>query len=165
MPASNQRAPTFYVIIVYKLLKATLLLSLAVGLFRLKDRNLPDFLLATLHWAHLDVKTKIVSEMVERLHKITPDGLKWIARGSVLSGLLHLAEGIGLWLRQPWGGWLAIIQSSLFVPIEIYELSRKFSYGMVSVMIINIVLVVYLYRNRRLFSHHAAPPPEGPRKN
>jgi uncharacterized membrane protein (DUF2068 family) len=165
MTSSKQLAPTFYLIIAFKFFKAALLLSLAVGVFRLKDRNLPDFFLATLHWAHLDVKTAFVTHTVERLQRVTPEGLKWIARGSMLSGLLHLTEAIVLCLRQPWGGWLAIIQSSLFVPIEVYELSKKFSYGMLSMMIINIIVVVYLYRNRRLFSHHGAAPSAQPAKN
>jgi uncharacterized membrane protein (DUF2068 family) len=57
--------------------------------------------------------------------------------------------------RAGWAGWLAIGESAFFVPIEMYELARKYSPYMLAVMIINIFIVWYLYANRQtLFRHH-----------
>ena len=61
--------------------------------------------------------------------------------------------------RAGWAGWLAIGESAFFVPIEIYELAKKFSYYMLVVMIINVVIVWYLLRQpRNPFSPSPSPP-------
>jgi uncharacterized membrane protein (DUF2068 family) len=50
---------------------------------------------------------------------------------------------------------LAIVESAFFVPVEIYELVKEFSWFMVAVAVINIGIVWYLYANRdRLFHEH-----------
>jgi uncharacterized membrane protein (DUF2068 family) len=157
MPGANKRPPTLWVIIIYKLVKGILLVLLGAGVLHLRDRNLPAFLLKILHWAHLNVESRVIVRLMEKVRMITPRGYEWIATGAMVSGSLHLLEAIGLWLRQAWGGWLAIIQSLLFIPIEIYDLRRKFSYELLSLMVINIFVVIYLYANRRrLFAHHGA---------
>ena len=59
--------------------------------------------------------------------------------------------------RVSWAGWMAIGESAFFIPIEIYELTRpgKFSWVVLGVLVINIIIVWYLLRNRhRLFRHH-----------
>jgi len=57
--------------------------------------------------------------------------------------------------RVKWAGWLAIVESAFFVPVEIYKLVEDFSWFMVGVAIINSFIVWYLYANReRLFHHH-----------
>ena len=157
MKSSNKRPLMLCIIIFFKLFKGTALLLVGAGVLRLSNHNLPDYVLRALHWAHLNVESKAVVTLMAKLRLITPHGYEWIATGSILSGTLHLLEALGLWLRQSWGGWLAILQSSIFIPIEAYELHRKFSYGMVSLMVINFLVVIYLYANRRrLFKHHSA---------
>jgi len=75
--------------------------------------------------------------------------------GALLWSLFPLTEGVGLMFRVKWAGWLAIVESAFFVPVEIYELVKEFSWFMVGVAIINSFIVWYLYANReRLFHHH-----------
>ncbi len=157
MSSSKDRTPTLYAIIFYKLCKGVLLLLLGAGILRLKDKHLPDFFVQVLHWAHLNAESKIFTAFVAKLRLITPKGFEWIATGSFINGSLHMVEGFALWRRKSWGAWLAIIQSSILVPIELYELHRKFSYAMLSILVINLIVVGYLFFNRhRLFDHHGA---------
>ena len=159
MTGSNKRPPMLWIITFFQLIKGTLLLLVGAGVLRMRHSNLPDFVLQILHWAHLNVESRVVVNLMEKLRLITPKGYEWIATGSILSGSLHLLEGFGLLLRKAWGAWLAIIQCLLFIPIEFYELHRKFSYGMISVIAINFIVFIYLFANRhRLFKHHK---PEG----
>jgi uncharacterized membrane protein (DUF2068 family) len=60
-----------------------------------------------------------------------------------------------LLFRVPWAGWLAIGESAFFIPIEVLELIHRFSWPVVVVLGLNIMIVWYLFRNRsRLFRHH-----------
>ena len=83
--------------------------------------------------------------------------MRWWATGTLLYSLFSLVEGIGLIFRAPWAGWLAIGESAFFIPIEVRELVRLpfFSWVVFSVLAINVLIVWYLFQNRkRLFHHH-----------
>jgi uncharacterized membrane protein (DUF2068 family) len=87
------------------------------------------------------------------------------ALGALLLSLFPLVEGIGLLFRAPWAGWLAIGESAFFLPIFLYELVNAqmakpdtFPWSIFAVMVVNIIIVWYLYDNREvLFRHHHHP--------
>ncbi len=151
----KKRAPTLYVIIAIKLGKGLLLLLLAAGIYKLQDDNLPQEFRQTLQFFHLDPEKKFFTELANQLRQITPTNILWVARGTVLYSLFSLVEGTGLLFRISWAGWLAIGESMFFIPIEVYELLRSFSFSVLLVLAVNIGIVVYLLTNRqRLFRHH-----------
>ncbi|MDQ1697163.1 MAG: hypothetical protein QOJ03_2516 [Frankiaceae bacterium] len=65
--------------------------------------------------------------------------------------LLQLAEGIGLWSLKRWGEYVAAIGTSVFLPLEIYELTKEVTLLKVGALVINLALVVYLVSRKRLF--------------
>ncbi|HLX70165.1 MAG TPA: DUF2127 domain-containing protein [Verrucomicrobiae bacterium] len=166
-PPPKQRAPTLYFIIVVKLIKGTLALLLAFGVYRLSGRNLGDVFDNTLRMIHLDPENKFLSDMGDKLDQITPANVRWFATGTFLYSLFALVEGVGLMFRVPWAGWLTIGESAFFIPIEVYELVRHHRlvargvathpgfYWKVSVILaLNVFIVWYLFQNRdRLFKH------------
>ncbi len=164
--ASKKRAPTFVGIIVFKLLKGAAFLSLALVLYCLSDNNLPkeykDFLAqpaiqSILHVLRVHPGNKLFTHVAEQIGELTEAKVLWAAAGSCFYSLFSLVEGVGMIFRVSWAGWMAIGESAFFIPIEIYELSRpgKFSWFLVLVLIINIIIVCYLFKNRhRLFRHH-----------
>jgi len=155
LPTTRQRAPTLYIIIGGKLLKGALLLLLALGVYNLSESNLPDQFLRLLEWLRIDPEKKFFSDLMRRIAAITPANVIWLASGTLLYSLFSLVEGIGLFFRWRWAGYLAIGESAFFVPIEIFELMKSFSITVFVIMILNILMVWYLFQNRaRLFRHH-----------
>jgi uncharacterized membrane protein (DUF2068 family) len=65
--------------------------------------------------------------------------------------LLQLAEGIGLWSLRRWGEYVAAVGTSVFLPLEIYELTKDVTYLKVAAFIVNLALIVYLVWRKRLF--------------
>lgn len=65
--------------------------------------------------------------------------------------LLQLAEGIGLWSLKRWGEYVAAIGTSVFLPLEIYELTKEVTWLKVVAFLINLGLVAYLVWRKRLF--------------
>ena len=149
------RAPTLYAIIAIKLGKGLLLLLLAAGVYSLHDDNLPQEFRQSLQFFHLDPEKAFFTELARKISQITPANLIWIARGTVLYSLFSLVEGTGLIFRVSWAGWLAIGESVFFIPIEIYELMHRYSLSVLVILMINVIIVWYLFQNRqRLFHHH-----------
>ena len=65
--------------------------------------------------------------------------------------VIELIEGVGLWLVKRWGEYFAMVATSLFLPVEIYELTEKLSVFKAGTLVLNIAAVVYLLLSKRLF--------------
>jgi uncharacterized membrane protein (DUF2068 family) len=151
----KKRAPTLYVIIAIKLLKGLLFLTLAVVAWALSDNDLPVEFRNFLHLLRLNPERKFFANLAAQVGKITEVNVLWVAAGTLVYSLFSLVEGIGLMFRVSWAGWLAIGESAFFIPIELYELSNKFSMTVFVILMINVIMVSYLFQNRhRLFRHH-----------
>ena len=154
-PTIQQRAPTLYVIVGLKLLKGFSLLVLALGVYGLSNSNLPDDFLRLLEWLKIDPEKKFFSDLMHQIATITPTNVLWVASGTLLYSLFSLTEGFGLMFRIRWAGYLAIGESAFFVPIEVIELMKIFSMTVFVIMVLNVLMVWYLFQNRvRLFHHH-----------
>jgi len=77
--------------------------------------------------------------------------LLWLAVGLIVYGGLQLLEGVGLWLLKRWGEYFAVVATSLFIPIAIYELTEKITWLRIGALIINVAAVIYILLSKRLF--------------
>jgi uncharacterized membrane protein (DUF2068 family) len=150
-----KRAPTLYIIITGKMIKGLLALALALFIFKLAGQDLSDAFDRLLHLFHLDPESRFFSEIGDRLDNITPANVRWVGVVTVLYSLISLVEGVGLILRTPWAGWLAIGESAFFIPIEVRELIVRPHGFVLCVLAFNVLIVWYLFANRSwLFRHH-----------
>ena len=165
----KQRAPTLYVIIAMKLLKGLFFVSLALAAYALSDNDL-NFEYNRLvhsrmfHFLRVNPESKFFTDVAFQIGNVSESRVLQVAVGTFLYSLFSLVEGIGLIFRVSWAGWLAIGESAFFIPIEIYELFHRlqafhrFSKPVAVILIINVVIVWYLLKNRqRLFHHQAVP--------
>jgi uncharacterized membrane protein (DUF2068 family) len=170
-PDKPKAAPTLYFIVVHHLIKGVLLLLAAVGLSALAGRDLGDLWDQLLRWFHLDPAQRFFARIGDMLDQITPANLRFAQTGAFIYGLMLSVGAIGLGLRARWAVWLAIGESAFFIPIELYELVRQHNLppsaphhhpvfphpelGLLVVLTINILIVIYLSKNRnRIFRHH-----------
>jgi uncharacterized membrane protein (DUF2068 family) len=170
-PFVKKRTPTLYGIIVFKLIKGSLFLTLAIIAYTLSDNNLPEeyqgflqYIQPVLEMMRVHPANKLFTHIAQQIGELTEAKVLWAAAGTLFYSLFSLVEGVGLMFRISWAGWLAIGESAFFIPIEVYELSRpnKFSWWLVAVLSINVFIVWYLFKNRhRLFVHHHHAAPAG----
>jgi len=74
-----------------------------------------------------------------------------VSLGVLAYGGLELVEAIGLWLKRRWGEYVAVVGTSLFVPLEIHEIIAKVTWLRVSALIINLFAIAYILWTKRLF--------------
>jgi uncharacterized membrane protein (DUF2068 family) len=77
--------------------------------------------------------------------------LLWVAFGLIVYGLLQMVEATGLWLLKRWGEYFAVVATSVFIPIEVFELTEKLTWFRVSALLVNIGAVLYILLTKRLF--------------
>jgi uncharacterized membrane protein (DUF2068 family) len=167
--APKGRAPTLYFIVAIKLVKGTVLLLAAAGIFLLAGKDLGDLFDQFLRWVHVDPETRFFTNVGDWLDTVTAANVRAVATGTLLYGLFLLVGGSGLAFRAKWAIWLAIGESAFFIPIEIFELIRRHAprdagdyarvpypkLGLFVILILNIIIVWYLLENRkRLFRQH-----------
>jgi uncharacterized membrane protein (DUF2068 family) len=148
MKSSNQMF--LRLIALFKLIKASILIAVAVGIFRLIHRDVAD---AVAHWVEvlkLDPNNHLIDAVLEKASDISPDKIKELGLGSLFYAGLFLTEGIGLWFEKRWAEWLTVIITSSLVPIEIYSIHRHPTLVKIAALLINLVIVAYLvYRIRK----------------
>lgn len=89
--------------------------------------------------------------LVQHALTLSPGTVTVLAAGATAYTVLEILEGVGLWLARRWGEYLAMVATSLGLPLEIYDLTRKVSVTALVVLAVNIVLVLYLVLTKRLF--------------
>jgi uncharacterized membrane protein (DUF2068 family) len=77
--------------------------------------------------------------------------LLWVAAGLIVYGVLQYLEGVGLWLLKRWGEYFTVVATSLFIPIEVFELTEKVTWFRIGALLLNIAAVGYLLLTKRLF--------------
>jgi uncharacterized membrane protein (DUF2068 family) len=106
-----------------------------------------------------DLDTSPTVERVRHLLGSSHQTLTWVTVGLVLYGGLQLLEGVGLWMLKRWGEYVAVVATSAFLPVEVYELSHHVTWVKVAALVVNLVAVAYLVWTKRLFGFrggHAA---------
>jgi uncharacterized membrane protein (DUF2068 family) len=152
--SGRRLAPTLWLIVGYKLIKGLVLLGLACGIFSLIGEDLPREFRRALDALHLDPEQVFFTRLAAWVETVTPTKVGWIATGTLFYSLFSLVEGLGLIRRASWACWLAIGESAFFIPIEVFDLARQFQRSIFIVLVVNVLIVWYLVRNRqRLFRH------------
>jgi uncharacterized membrane protein (DUF2068 family) len=100
---------------------------------------------------HFNVSDSATINTIEKVLHAKQSTLNLIVAGILFYGLLQIVEGIGLWSLKRWGEYVAVVGTTLFIPLEIYELTDKISWLKITVLTINVAAVLYLLLSKRLF--------------
>jgi uncharacterized membrane protein (DUF2068 family) len=111
------------------------------------DRDLP-----LLRNAGFKVDQMTAIHELEKALAAKPSTLALITLALVAYAVLELVEGIGLWLLSRWGEYFAVIATSVFLPLEVYDLvSKGITTTRLGAFAINVLAVLYLLFSKRLF--------------
>ena len=101
---------------------------------------------------------QIVQQLIALIGDLSPARLEALGIGAFLYAALFATEGVGLWLRKRWAEYLTVIATLTFVPVAVFELTRKVSPSRLAALVLNLVVVAYLAR--RLLSRRRDEPLE-----
>ena len=111
----KKRAPTLYAIILIKLLKGLLFVTLAIVAYCLSDNDLPAEYRHLLQHLRLNPERKFWADLAVQIGQLTEAKVLWAAAGTLVYSLFSLVEAFGLMFRVSWAGWMAIGESGTHV--------------------------------------------------
>ncbi len=90
-------------------------------------------------------------QWLDKAFVLSETTLMWIAVAVTVYGLSQVIEAVGLWAMKRWGEYFAVVATSAFLPLEIYELTERVTVLRVGLLAINLAAVVWLIWSKRLF--------------
>lgn len=142
--SSRASSVTLILIAIFKLVKALLLIAVAIGAIRLLHKDVAATLLHWLQIVRVDPDNRYVHDMLARVFRVTPKQLKELSAGTFLYAGLFATEGVGLLLRKRWAEYFTIVTTGLLIPLEVYEMAHHFTPVKLAVTLINVLIVLYL---------------------
>jgi uncharacterized membrane protein (DUF2068 family) len=147
---SRHADPLLILIGAFKVLKALLLLLVALGAHHLIHRSVYEFAMHVLHHIRADPENRHIHRFLQMTLSIKDHQLRELELGTMIYGALFLTEGLGLILQKHWAEWMAVISTSLLIPLEIHEILKRHTALRIGLFVFNIAVVLYLiYKIRR----------------
>jgi uncharacterized membrane protein (DUF2068 family) len=128
----------------FKLLKGALLLFSGIGLLRLLHRDVAEVVMTWINTLQIDPDNRHIHALIAKASTVSEDRLKELSLGSFFYAGLLLTEGSGLLMQKVWARYLTLILTSSFIPLELWELHRRFSIFKLVVIAANAAIVWYL---------------------
>jgi uncharacterized membrane protein (DUF2068 family) len=130
-------------------LRAVVLITLGVVLITHPQTNWAEAITHLANQSGLNPSSNVMRKIIDAVHKI-PVGENTLF-GAIALGYaaLEAAESYGLARRRPWGEWLTLVATSILLVPEVWELSRKATPLKAGALVVNLLVVAYLYRRLR----------------
>jgi len=131
-------------IAVFKFVKGAVLLALALGALSFLHKDVASEVEHWIDQLRIDPDNQFIGALLSKLQLVHSKELKELSALGAGYAALFLTEGTGLLFRKRWAEWLTIVATSSLMPIEVYELFKKFTAVRLVALLINAVVVLYL---------------------
>jgi len=151
----EHRGPVLGYLIVERGIKGVLLVLVGLYVLAHVRTGLDGFANGLIEQLNLDSGSSFLKHwayhLVLRFIGVSHSSLLTLSIGSILYGLIEGAESLGLILRRRWAEYLVVLATAFFIPVEVIELGHRFTPVRAGALILNVVVVIYLVRKKRLF--------------
>ena len=90
---------------------------------------------------------------LDQLFTLKTTTLRLLGVALFVYAALEGTEAVGLWFQRRWAEYLAFVATALFLPLEVFELTRSASPFKFAAFLINLAIVLYLVIAKRLFGY------------
>lgn len=132
------------VVAIFEAVKALFLVVVGSGLLSLIHRDMDATANYLIQHLHLNPAHKYPRIFIDFASHITDSELWFLALLALFDAVIRAVEAVGLWYQREWGKWLGILTASLYLPIEVFEMTLHLTWLKTLTFIINVIIVVYL---------------------
>ncbi len=132
------------VVALFEAFKGTLALLAAGGLFYFIPHDLRQIAVELVGRLHLNPGKRYPNVFLRIVEDATNAQLWLVAAFVVVYAVVRFIEAYGLWRIRSWAEWLAAVSGAIYVPFELYELSRGFSWIKFGALVLNLAVVAFM---------------------
>jgi uncharacterized membrane protein (DUF2068 family) len=129
---------------ILKLLKGLSLVAVGIGLLKLLHKDAAEVITRWIERLNVDSHNHYLGKLFDHLDGLNSRKLALASVGTFFYAALFITEGTGLALRRRWAEYFTVIVTGSFLPLEIYELIKKFNVPKLTITILNVTIVIYL---------------------
>jgi uncharacterized membrane protein (DUF2068 family) len=129
----------------FEAFKGLLVLTVGLALLRYINSDLESFCEDVVRHLHLNPARGLARMFLASAGRVPDDQMGLLVTLSVLYATIRFVEAFGLWHERAWAEWFAFISCALYLPIELYEVSRGVSPLKVALVLVNALVVGYLW--------------------
>ena len=138
-------------IVAFKAVKTVALTALGLTLLFGIHRDPVEMVMRIAQAVHLPVTSRLFDLLSAFAVNATPQKELTLAITALGYAVVIAVEGIGLHLRRAWARWFTIGVTGSLIPIEVYEILQKQEPIRVMILVLNIAVLVYLWRRKEAF--------------
>ena len=144
IPAKHHRNRILLLIAIFKFFKAAAAFTAGFIALHFLHASLMGTVSHFVNLFRLDPHNKWVDMVLDKVALINHGEIKMAAIGAFVYAALFATEGTGLLYEKVWAEWLIICEVSLLFPFEIYAIIQKPDILRITVLIGNILVLIYL---------------------
>jgi uncharacterized membrane protein (DUF2068 family) len=140
----SARAPLRW-IAAFEGLKGVLVLAVGFALLGYIHSDLESFCEDIVRNLHLNPARGLPRIFIETVGRVPDSQMHLLVAGAALYAVVRFVEAFGLWHERAWAEWFALVSCGVYLPVELYELSRGISVLKVALFLLNCLVVAYLW--------------------
>jgi len=138
-------------IVAFKAIKTLALTTLGLTLLFGIHRDPVEMAMRIAQAVHLPVTSRLFDLLFTFAVNATPQKELTLAITALGYAVVIAVEGVGLHLRRAWARWFTIGVTGSLIPLEMYEILQKQEPIRVVILVLNIAVLVYLWRRKEAF--------------
>ena len=132
------------VVAIFEALKGVLVLLAGCGVLAFIHRDLHQAAVALVRVLHFNPAKHYPSIFIDAADHVSDLQLWMLALSALLYSTVRLVEAYGLWKQMQWAEWFGLLSGGMYIPMEVFEVSRELTWPRVTVLVVNVCVVAYL---------------------
>ena len=129
----------------FEAMKGLLVLVAGFGLLAFIHKDIHEAAIQLVEHFHLNPASHYPQIFLDLTEHVNDTRLWGMAIAAVIYSAVRMVEAFGLWLRKAWAEWFAVLTGSMYLPIEMFEVARHVTWPRVTVLVVNLGVVSYLF--------------------
>jgi uncharacterized membrane protein (DUF2068 family) len=128
----------------FEFAKGALALAAGAGLLAFVHHDIRNVVTELLLHLHLDPARRIPGIFLLLADRVASVDMWLLAVGAAFYAVVRIAEAYGLWRNRKWAQWLGAVSGAIYVPFEIYALTKGVTPLKLATLGINLLVVAVL---------------------
>jgi uncharacterized membrane protein (DUF2068 family) len=132
------------IVSIFEAAKGLLVLLVGFGLLKYIHGDLHHAAKQLVQNFHLNPASHYPRIFLDLADRVTDAQLWALALSALLYAVVRFVEAYGLWLQRRWAEWFALLAGGIYLPLELFEITRGVTWPKVTLLTVNTGIVAYL---------------------